>query len=192
MDTPVVSGSCELCQLCRGINIVQLVATEGYTHHETLWALVESTISCRLCALILYETHRADNSRSRHLRGDDRATRAIEDELFLKDSSLRLHWSKGSDVCRAMGVGSSDSAFGPRGRVNSEQFYLASIDIFNDQDDLAAKWLRELPHNTGCEASMDVARSWLSQCLHSHQREVSFYDNCGRELAACPTRVAST
>jgi hypothetical protein len=194
MDTLTASGSYELCQLCRGISIVQLLATEGYTHHLTLRAWVDSAISCRLCALILYESRR--NSNSGHLRGHLYATDAIEDERFLQDRSLRLHWSKGNDVCRAMAVSSSSSTFGPRGHVATEQFHLTSIEIFTDEDDLAATygapWWRELPQNTECEASMDVARSWLSQCLHSHQREVVPNDSDSRARAACPTRVAST
>jgi hypothetical protein len=194
MDTLTASRSYELCQLCRGINIEQLMATEGYPHHRTLRAWVDSAISCHLCALILERTRRiADLA---YLRGHSRATNAIKDEAFLQKRSLRLHWSKGSDVCRAMAISASSSTFGPRGEVAAERFHLTSIEIFTDESDLAAKygmpWWRELPQNTGCEESMEMARTWLSQCLHSHQRQVVPEGISDREAAACPIRSANT
>jgi hypothetical protein len=196
MDTPIASGSHELCQLCRGINIVQLAATEGYPHHQTLRVWVDGAISCRLCALILYETRR--NSNPDHVRGYSKVAEALEEEAFLQGHNLRLHWSKGSEMCRAMAVSSSGLSFtrGPRAEVGPGPFHLTSIEIFTDEDDPAATygtpWWRELPRNTGCEASINLVRSWLAQCLHSHQREVVPLDTHGRALAACPTRVAST
>jgi hypothetical protein len=170
------------------------MATEGYPHHQTLRAWVDSAISCHLCALILYETRKVSNLG--YLMGHSGARDAIMDGTFLQGRSLRLHCSRGSDVCRAMAVSASTFTLGPRGEVAAEQFHLVSVEVFTDEDDLATTygtpWWRKLPQNTECEASIDMARSWLSECLHSHQREVVPHDGQERVFAACPTHVAST
>jgi hypothetical protein len=191
-------GNHKLCQLCRGINVAQLAATGGYAHHQTLKAWTSSAVSCRLCDLILSESRRHSNLE--HLQGHPSTWRALEDENFLQNRSLRLHWSKGSDVCRAIAVHRECASSLPEDLlVATKQIHLTSVEIFTDEKDPAAKYgtpsWRTLQQDTACEASMNVIRAWLAECLHSHKRDLipGHYTVDHRHAAvACPTHSTDT
>ncbi|KAK4974035.1 hypothetical protein LTR66_011120 [Elasticomyces elasticus] len=180
----------DLCQRCAGITIESLRAENGY-RHSSLLAMSESAGTCKLCQVVL-DTHGLKKSSWKldcfkvilHLdpaspdyHGQHRdhydssdakppsATRIwietvntephLGDPMYAGGSKLgRIDLSH----CRQMEDGSLEHVV--RGRP---------LECFTEESDPAIEsgihWIRRLGQNTSSEASFNVARGWLNQCI---------------------------
>jgi hypothetical protein len=172
-----------LCRACSGINIEQIATPEGYAHHVSISDWISSSISCRLCHIMLEQAKSITGLPGYILDGTDfRVQKALEEEDFQNDYGLRLTWIRGSNICSlvaykniqpSLSTGQSEDDF----RVTRLEFYANNDD---PAADFGAPLRRSLPQNTSDDASIDVVRLWLEQCQKSHhstRRKVLKWDN---------------
>lgn len=153
-----------LCLSCSRINIEDLAKPEGLEHHPTLAHWKRSAKVCRLCHMFLQTALESDTSRP--LEGVD----LLSKEECLANYSTALQWLD-KDSCK----NDVEVIFRQIGTTNL--VFAANVCVFTEQNDPAAAygllWRRELPENTSCIASLNLAKSWIMECLCKHGKATS-------------------
>lgn len=158
----------QLCKLCSKINVEHLSRSEGYEHHATLEAWISSAVTCRLCKTLLVAT-RETPMPAFHWTNDNDINEKLKDEKFVQyhGMALRLLRGKSDSTCDYVSIDLTS-----RFEATKSPVRLSGVFVFTNQYDPAAeyavKWTRELPDNTGSEASFSIAESWLETCLCGH------------------------
>lgn len=191
-----------LCWACKGIGVEKLVIPGGYAHHLTLTDWIESAVSCRLCALMLGKVYDNDSS---GIWSPDVILEAIgceswrdlmKNKQFQSGYRLRLFLDKDTKRCHVVAVSNYLELHHPARFLESPLSEnpwdfgqpLTRVDLYTDDKDMASLYgvqlRRRLPQNTSCEASIEVAQLWLSQCRKSH-KGVPSVDDEPNICAAC-------
>lgn len=163
-----------LCNPCRGVSIERLASPGGYAHHSTLKEWINSADSCRLCSLFWQEFCSLSEQNYKSIRPGrlSHLKRAIKDEIFQASHRLEIQWDQAAGMCSLLAT-STATTHDPGVQLSEIKNPFTHIELFTDENDPATDygvpWRRILPQNTSCEASISVARLWMSQCLESHR-----------------------